>query len=95
MTQLNKTQEIEISSSDEMQQDSCWTMLSNGKNIKKERATKMQAMLDEKAKVTCGEALFCEICAVAIDSWLEENMEAITERILSNYTLNPKKKAKK
>ncbi|QMW69005.1 hypothetical protein [Crucivirus-513] len=49
----------------------------------------------EKEDVIVGEDLFVSICETAIQVWIQEHAEELTEKLLSNYVLNPKKKQKK
>jgi len=49
----------------------------------------------EAADVICGEELFTSICEAAIQAWIQEHAEELTEKLLGNFTLNPKKKVRK
>lgn len=49
----------------------------------------------EAGDVICGEELFISICETAIQVWIDEHAEELTEKLLQNFTLNPKKKQKK
>lgn len=59
------------------------------------RAQEISKTQSEREEVLCGEELFVSICETAIQVWIQEHAEELTEKLLSNYVLNPKKKQKK
>jgi len=66
----------------------------NTPNVRRSEAKTVESSIGDE-KVVIGEDLFIEICEKAIEAWLDENAESVTERLLSNFQLNPKKKSKK